>query len=405
MEYRRLFTLILITFLALTACTGLGGGAQEVPPTATLAPIVSLTPRFTATPIPSRTPMPTATFTSSPTEIPPTPSDTPTPSPTPPIMGSVASVNSINVREGPGVEFPAIIALRPGTRVEVLGTNNDGTWLNVRVETDNGELEGWVSAPLIRIQETPTPIPTLTASPDLTALFLGTPLPTALLGGGTVTPTPPNAIVTATLPGTEEVALEPTATGGLLLPNIEAINQTATALAGGGSLPRPVDPDLGGPTGGPISSGSPTAPPAGSGGSGDPAVRAGVDILAYCDDRSYGSPPPSDLRAGSTVDVFWSWWAQTRAQVQDHIDAAVYEVTLDGRPFTNWRQYTGSVREDGQGRFIVYWFMPSSEPLTPGEHRITYSVTWTRAISDGFQQFGPGTSNPSESGSCTFTVR
>ncbi|MBK8031382.1 MAG: SH3 domain-containing protein [Chloroflexi bacterium] len=185
-------------------------------PTATLAPIVSMTPRFTATPMPSRTPLPSATFTESPTTIPPTPSETFTPSATPPIMGSVQSVNSINLRTGPDVTFSAITALRPGTRLEVLGTNLEGDWFNVRLEDGT---EGWVSAVLVRIQETPTPFPTLTPSPNLTSLFLGTPLPTALFGGGTVTPTPPRSVVTATLPGTTTAGL-PTVTSGIQLPTL-----------------------------------------------------------------------------------------------------------------------------------------------------------------------------------------
>lgn len=385
--------------IALLAGCGENGGQTEVAvaPTATLAPVVSLTPRYTATPIPSRTPLPSATFTASPTVIPPTPTDTFTPSPTPPIMGSVASMNSINLRAGPDVTFPAITALRPGTRLELLGTNLEGDWFNVRLEDGT---EGWVSATLVRIQETPTPFPTLTPSPNLTALFLGTPLPTALLGGGTITPTPPRSVVTATLPGTTTAEL-PTLTTGIQLPNIEAINLTATALAGGGSLPPTTSALLGGPTGGPLPSGTPTssAPI-----STDAAVRAGVDVLAYCNDLSLGAPPPRNLRAGSTIDVWWSWYAQTEAQLRDHIDAAIYDVRLDGVPFTNWRQYTSAIQRDEQGRPIVFWFMPSSQPLTAGQHTITYSVTWERAISDGYAQFGPGTSHPTQSGSCTFTV-
>lgn len=397
---RYISLLFFVLMLLVAGCGGTtGGGEAAIAPTATLAPIVSMTPRFTATPIPSRTPLPTATFTESPTTIPPTPSETFTPSATPPIMGSVQSVNSINLRTGPDVTFSAITALRPGTRLEVLGTNLEGDWFNVRLEDGT---EGWVSAVLVRIQETPTPFPTLTPSPNLTSLFLGTPLPTALFGGGTVTPTPPRSVVTATLPGTTTAGL-PTVTSGIQLPNIEAINLTATALAGGGSLPPTTSALLGGPTGGPLPTATPTgavAPP-----SGDSSVRTGVDVLAYCDDRAFGSPAPTNLRTGSTVDVWWSWYAATEQQVRDHIANAVYQVALDGEPYTNWRQFTGSIGRDAAGHYIVFWYMPSSEPLAVGEHLITYSVTWNNAISDGFAQFGPGTSNPSQSGTCRFTVR
>ncbi|MBK8023583.1 MAG: SH3 domain-containing protein [Chloroflexi bacterium] len=394
-----------VAWLVLAACD-IGAQSAETPqPTATLAPIVSQTPRFTATPIPSRTPLPTATFTPSDTVIPPTPTETFTPSPTPPILGSINSLQSINVRSGPGVNFEAITVLRPATRVEVLGRNNDGVWLNIRLEDGT---EGWVSATLVRIQPTATPFPSLTPSPDLTLMAQGTPLPTALFGGGTVTPTPPRSISAAspspvtTVDGPLETPLNAaTAVAGLQLPNIEAINQTATALAQGGiAAPGPTLPGLGGPTGGPLEvTGTATAVPLPAG---TVSTQQGVDVLAYCNDLSFGRPAPTDLAAGSTIEIFWAWFANTRQQVQDHMNAAVYDVRLDGEPLA-WRQYAQPITEQS-GQFVVYWYVPAG-PLTRGEHEITYTVTWRSQISDGLKDFGPGTGTPLETGSCTFTVR
>ncbi|MBZ0299953.1 MAG: SH3 domain-containing protein, partial [Anaerolineae bacterium] len=143
----------------LAACSGAGAEVNSIPATATLAPIVSMTPRFTATPLSTRTPLPTFTFTPSQSPIPPTPSDTPTPTEIPPIIGIIASINTVNVREGPGTGFSAFEALRPGTRVEVLGQDVEGVWLNIRLEDGR---EGWVATSLVRLQDTPTPLPTLT---------------------------------------------------------------------------------------------------------------------------------------------------------------------------------------------------------------------------------------------------
>lgn len=403
MNDRRLLVWLTAGLLFLAACNGNGAVSESLPATATLAPIVSLTPRFTATPVPTRTPLPTATYTPSVTPIPPTPSDTPTPTEIPPIIGIIASMQSVNVREGPGVNFSAIEALRPGTGVEVLGVNNDGTWYNIRMDSGS---EGWIAATLVRLQDTPTPFPTLTPSPDLTALALGTTLPTAILGGGTITPTPPPAAITPTpvtvIPG-EAAAAAPTGQPGLQLPNMEAIGQTATALAAGGiSLPT-IEPTsgVGGPAAGPILNATPTSAPAQSGST---TVGAGVDVLAYCDDRSRGVPAPTNLLAGSTIDIFWSWYARSEQQVRDHISAATYEIRLDGVLLTNWRSGLTSIRQQDDGNYWVYWFLPAG-PLTAGEHRITYSVSWSSQISDGYDTFGPGTRYSSQSGSCTFTVR
>lgn len=412
---KRPFSRIPITLfglLVLAACDG-GAVAPTLPPTATLAPIVSATPRFTATPIPSSTPLPTETLTPSLTPIPPTETQTFTPSPTPPVVGSVVSAQDVNIREGPDVSFPAINALRPGTELLILGFSEDGRWLNIRLT--NGD-EGWISAALVRIRPTPTPIPSLTPTPDPTLMAQLPALPTALLGGDPVTPTPPPIAVTATPPTAQAATLsQPT---GVNLPNIDAIRLTATALAGIGlpvlatseTTPTPIttvnnapppttDPSIGGPAGGPLITPSSAAPTA----SGPASTQSGADILAYCDDRSYGSPPPTNLAAGSTVDIFWSWFAQTREQLDDHRNAVIYDVRLDGERLANWRAGAQPVTVQ-DGLYYQYWYVPVG-PLTSGPHVITYTVTWERAISDGFDQFGPGTANPRQTGTCTFTVR
>jgi len=398
--------LIVLLISLLAACSGGGTEISSVPATATLAPIVSMTPRFTATPVPTRTPLPIFTFPPSVTPIPPTPSDTPTPTEVPPIMGIIASINTVNVRQGPGTGFTAFEALRPGTSVEVLGQNAEGNWLNIKIEDGR---EGWVATNLVRLQDTPTPIPTLTPSPDLTALALGTPLPTAVLGGGTVTPTPPRSVVSPTpVTATDEALQLADAAGAptsfLPIIDVDSINATATALVGG----------IVAPTGTPPEQTAQLTPAeniiatatllAGIGSAGSVSAQQGVDILAYCNDPTFGSPPPTNLAAGSTIDIWWSWYARTEAQIQDHLAHAIYEVAIDGVPLSNWRQYRTAVRQESDGNYYVYWYVPAG-PLTSGQHEITYRVTWREAITDGYSDFGPGTANPVETGSCSFMVR
>ncbi|MBI5668183.1 MAG: SH3 domain-containing protein [Chloroflexi bacterium] len=394
--------------LALAACGGGGGDTVSSLPTATLAPLVSMTPRFTATPVPSRTPLPTDTYTPSPTPITPTPSDTFTPSPTPPITGIVASLQTVNVRQGPGVNFSQIRALVPGTGVEILGQNEDGNWLNIRMEDGT---EGWIATSLVRVNPTPTPFPTSTPSPDLTALALGTPLPTAVLGGGTITPTPPRSVVSPTPVDSETAAPEaPETTGTLLaLPVIDltAVRQTAVALSGG-TLPPPPQSGATTPAQTP-GSGTPTFTPvavggSGVGGEGSSSSQQGVDVLAYCDNPVFGNPAPTGLQAGATIDIFWSWFASDREYIQQHVENAIYDVRINGTPLQNWRQYATRVRQQSDGNYWIYWFVPYG-PLPAGQYTITYSLTWRNQITDGYDVFGPGTNTPSESGTCTFTVR
>jgi uncharacterized protein YgiM (DUF1202 family) len=378
--------LVLAALLAAASVTAAGCTGEEVAavPTATLAPIVSLTPRATATLAPTTTPLPSATFTPSltPTEAPPT--LTPSPTLTPQVLGSVLSLNDVNLREGPGVTFPAASALRPGTGFVVVATDEAGGWFNVRLE--DGQ-EGWISATLVRLQPTETPEPTATPTPDGTLLALGGPLPTSILGGQPVTPTPPAVVATAQ--GT---------TTGAQLPNLAVINQTATGLASGG-LPVGTQRPVGGPTGGPLPSGSATAaPPIGSG-----TVGQGVEVFAYCDDPGFAVPrAPANLVAGSTIEIVWAWYASTRELLAQNIAAANYDVRLNGVPVSN--VVRAQPRQTADGNWWQY-FYARSQPLDSGPQQITFTVTWDEAINDGYGNYGPGTGTPSQSGSCTFTVR
>lgn len=409
---------LLCAALFLSACSNNGQVVvQEAGvPTNTLAPIVSQTPRFTATPVSSRTPLPTFTYTPSNTPPTPTPSSTPTPSATPPITGIIASLQTVNIREGPGVNYGAIKALKPGTGVTVLRQTEDGKWLNILM--DDGT-QGWIATSLLRINPTPTLIPTSTPTPNLTALAQGTPLPTAILGGGTITPTPPRSVATPTPIEAGALSATPEATEAFELPviDVSSIQQTATALAGGSAqsgttaqatstgLPLGVTATF---TPLALVSGTPaTSVPtqAGVGSEGNTTgSQQGVDVLAYCDNRSFGKPPPIGLKTGATIDVFWSWYAKDKELIQQHIDNAVYDVQVDGKPLDNWQQFRVPIRKQSDGNYYVYWFVPFG-PLTAGPHSITYKVSWKTAISDGYQMFGPGTNKESETGTCTFTVQ
>ena len=440
-SYRKLFILLIVFSVVLASCDSPQAEVQEIAPTATLLPIVSATARLTATPIPTRTPLPTFTFTPSPTTPAPTATNTLAPTATPTIVGIIQSIQRVNIRSGPGVSFPAFESLTPGTSVLVIGQNAEGTWYNIRME--DGE-EGWVVERLLFIEDTPTPFPTPTASPNLTALFLGTPLPTAIIGGGTVTPTPPGAIQTSTPVGGDDLPSDtdtpvanatPTEPLVPIVPivDLDSINMTATALVsdfasatpdldatavsislvtvtpgGDGTFNTPVPRNLDAPTeiAGTVSS-NPTQVI-----SGDsvelptrPAEvpRSGIDVFAFCNNNAYGISEPTSLTAGSSIEIFWAWFARTNEQLTQHVNNATHELRVNGTQIANVDQFRQPFTSQGGDR-AVYWYVPFG-PLEAGEYLITYRVTWQTAITDGYGFFGPGTSVEFEEESCNFVVR
>jgi uncharacterized protein YraI len=330
----------------------------------------------------------------------PTPSRTPTPSATPPVTGIVTSLNTVNVREGPGVNFSAIEALVPGTGVVIIASSEDGRWLNIRLES--GE-EGWISTDLLRINPTPTSFPTITPSPNLTQLAQSN-LPTALFSQG-ATATPPPQVTTAPVltsaPSTASVGL-PTVPG---LPSIDttAISLTATAFALPTSSPTftPIPLQSATPDG--VFVGITFTPAPGQAGTlpANPGTATG-DVGALCDNSDFGVPRPRNISTSTQVDIYWAWFASTEQQVNDHAAAVTYEISVNGAVLENWSGFGFPVRQDGN-QYVKYWYVPVGT-LPAGETRITYRATWSRPIFDGSRNYGPGTDNPEEIGSCTFIV-
>ncbi len=153
----------------------------QVAPTATTKlerqPIATELP--TATPVPP-TVMPTPLPTETPTVAPPThtPIEMPSPEPTATATpsGPVAVVKSatLNVRAGPATSHAAVTSVKSGTTLDVIGRNDDGSWLQVTLPSG---ASGWVSSQLVTLNmnakevavakeiPTPPPAPTPEAAP------------------------------------------------------------------------------------------------------------------------------------------------------------------------------------------------------------------------------------------------
>jgi len=87
-----------------------------------------------------------ATYTPPPT---PTPAftPTPTPTPTPNFAELVVTAATMNVRSGPGTDYPQIGTLRQGATYRITAKNEAGDWWQISYDGK----EGWVSAGLVRV--------------------------------------------------------------------------------------------------------------------------------------------------------------------------------------------------------------------------------------------------------------
>lgn len=125
-------------------------------------------------------------------------------------------------------------------------------------------------------------------------------------------------------------------------------------------------------------------------------------IFAECGDVT--GADPGILYDTDVIRVFWSWYAQTPAQVQDHINNAQYAILLHGLTIPNVvvseiKQLPGSLD------WWVFYTVNFGDKWEPGFYEINYAVGWNQAISDGYEDFGPGTANERLGSRCQFTIQ
>lgn len=183
------------------------------------------------TPTPTYTPQTNPTATRPPTQTPNAPA-TATPTRDPSL--ATVTVSALNLRTGPGTNYPVIVALGQGTSLRVLGQESSGYWINVRVLSGsaNGQV-GWLAkiytdfagtAPIVATPPPPnTATPTRTTPPTATPTQTSTSLPTAT---PTHTSTPE-----ATATATETATPQPTATGTISTTATPTETSTPTATA------------------------------------------------------------------------------------------------------------------------------------------------------------------------------
>jgi uncharacterized protein YgiM (DUF1202 family) len=174
--------LILLLYLAVTALFAwlfrIRNEAVHI--TRTPAPTFTLAPPTAVVVIPTATPSPTPTSTptlapsptplpDTPTPVPPTPTSTPTPGP------QLTAASTVNIRSGPGTNYPVITALPPNLVVPITGRNNEASWWQI---SNAGGTTGWVANAVVQASNTanvpvvvappppPTPTPAATPTPE-----------------------------------------------------------------------------------------------------------------------------------------------------------------------------------------------------------------------------------------------
>ncbi len=177
-----LYLLPIILALTSLGC-GLSGLVSRVGADAAATPTRTPMPTFTATPAglafvqaDPATPTPTATHTPLPT---PTPIQPESPLPTPePIEQpvTITVLQNMNVRTGPGTNYPIAGPGPAGETTRVVGRNADSSWLQVEYPlTADGT--GWVYASLVQINGDPGTAAVVQVAPPPVAVAAPPPQP------------------------------------------------------------------------------------------------------------------------------------------------------------------------------------------------------------------------------------
>ena len=157
--------------LAVRATQVAASTATILPPTVALTATREQLATATTVSTAIRTDTPTAASTAT-----PTPTETPTevPSATPTMVPSVIADRVVNLRAGPGINYPIVGTTAQGGTYAIQSRNNDGTWLEICC-VDKLERTAWVGASVVKTtgdinrvlvaKNIPTPPPSPTPVP------------------------------------------------------------------------------------------------------------------------------------------------------------------------------------------------------------------------------------------------
>lgn len=124
------------------------------------------------------------------------------------------------------------------------------------------------------------------------------------------------------------------------------------------------------------------------------------EIFAECDQYREISDP-GIVYDNDNIVIFWSWYARTIEQVEQHIANANYEIRFQRAPLLNVQ--VSPIQKLGTNYWVFYTAQIGN--LAPGTYGVEFKLSWENVISDGYARFGPETSNERFNSTCTFTVQ
>lgn len=153
---------VLKPLIVITPSDGGTPGVIVLPPNVTPNLIFPPPPTATLTDTP---PPPTPTFTPVPTETPiPTPTFTPTPF-------VIVESGLVNMRQGPGANYPLVAPLAPNIPVTIVGRNTLGDWYQICCVNGGN---AWVPATHVRVVNDVSAVQLMSADPAPTPTFTPT---------------------------------------------------------------------------------------------------------------------------------------------------------------------------------------------------------------------------------------
>ena len=125
-------------------------------------------------------------------------------------------------------------------------------------------------------------------------------------------------------------------------------------------------------------------------------------IFAGCLDAA--GADPGALYDTDEIKIFWSWYAKTPEQVQDHINHVQYDVKIDAQTIPGVQ--TSEIKQlPGDNNWWVFYTVSMGDSWKPGGYVISFVTTWSSAITDGYDNFGPGSANERLESGCRYAIQ